>query len=205
MMKITTLMPCLLLILTACSAPPPDIDSTSEPAPTSTLETEAPRPTRIPTRTPFPTAIPLAVEAIAACPVSLPNLAVSPDDYYISVENGYGNPEQTIFIGLWPDGIVTFYPGGPGTVSGDGSLGMKFWFYRTIPGEVTIEGRRLDEDGPLAQLATLRGPADGYGDTGFHPAGLVFPSQGCWEVTARIGKASMTFVTAVVWLPSAPE
>jgi hypothetical protein len=96
---------------------------------------------------------------------------------------------------------VIFHPGGPDALSADGSLSMKFWFYRTIPGEVVIEGRRLDEPGSAAHLATLRGPADGYGETGFHPAGLRFPGQGCWEVTARIGDARMTFITLVVWIP----
>jgi hypothetical protein len=133
--------------------------------------------------------------------VSLPNLTVSPDDYYISVENGYGNPERTMFIGLWQGGKVFFCPNCSADLSPDGSLAMKFWFYRTIPGEVVIEGRRLDQPGPLAHLATLRGPADGYGEVGFHPAGLAFPGQGCWEVTARIGEAEMTFVTLVVWIP----
>jgi hypothetical protein len=81
---------------------------------------------------------------------------------------------------------------------------MKFWFYRTIPGEVIIEGRRIDEAGPVAHLDTFGGTTDGYGETGFHPAGLVFPGQGCWEVTARIGEARMTFVTLVIWVPFDP-
>jgi hypothetical protein len=133
--------------------------------------------------------------------VSLPNLTESPDAHYISTESGYGNPEQTMFIGLWPGGKVYFCPNCAGSFFADGSLSMKFWFYRTIPGEVVIEGRKHNEPGPVAHLATLRGPADGYGETGFHPAALLFPEQGCWEVTARIGEAQMTFVTLVVWIP----
>jgi hypothetical protein len=109
-----------------------------------------------------------------------------------------------MFIGLWPEGTVYFCPGCPGSLSADGSLSMKFWFYRTVPGEVVIEGRRLDEPGSVAHLDTLRGPEDGYGETGFHPAGLVFPSQGCWEVTASIAEERMTFVTLVIWIPFEP-
>jgi hypothetical protein len=148
-----------------------------------------------------PTPTPLQDVTTASCPVSLPNLSESPDDNYISVESGYGNPEQTLFIGLWPGGNVIFHPNGSGFVSDDGSLSMKFWFYRTLLGEVVIEGRRLDKPGPVAHLATLRGPADGYGETGFHPAGLTFPSQGGWDVTASVGDAHMAFVTLVVWVP----
>ncbi|GAB4577427.1 MAG: hypothetical protein Fur0022_01580 [Anaerolineales bacterium] len=48
----------------------------------------------------------------------------------------------------------------------------------------------------------LRGNEDGYGETGFHPAGLVFSSEGCWEVTATIGvEHRMTFVTLVAKVP----
>lgn len=170
-------------------------------------ETPTPRPTRqpLPTRTPIPTPVPLAGNGIVTCLVSVPNLTESPDEYYISSEFGYGNPEGTLFIGLWADGKVIFHPGGAGEVGSDGSLSMKFWFYRTVPGEVVFEGVRLDEPGSeAAHLATLRGPADGYGEVGFHPAPLTFPSQGCWEVTASVGEDRMTFITLVVWLPFHP-
>jgi hypothetical protein len=147
---------------------------------------------------------PLSQAAINDCPVSLPNLSESPDEYYMSVDRGYGNPEGTLFIGLWPGGKVIFYPDGSGSRDPDGSLSMKFWFYRTVPGEVVIEGRRLDASEPVARLATLRGRADGYGETGFHPAGLRFPGQGCWEVMSSVGEERMTFVTLVVWIAFHP-
>ena len=150
------------------------------------------------------TPAPLPDASLANCPVSLPNLTETPDPYYISQTSGYGNPEQTMFISLWPEGRVIFYPGGPGELARDGSLTMKFWFYRTVPGEVVIEGQRLDEPSEPALLATLRGPDDGYGETGFHPAGLRFPGQGCWQVTASAGDQRLVFVTAVQWLAEAP-
>lgn len=146
----------------------------------------------------------LSSDAIARCPVSLPNLVKSPDEYYISSESGFGNLTDTLFIGLWPGGQVYFHPNGPGHVGPDGSLGMKFWFYRTVPGEVVIGGRRLDAPAPSMHETVLRGVADGYGETGFHPAGLLFPSEGCWEVTARAGEEELTFVTLVVVIPYKP-
>jgi len=39
---------------------------------------------------------------------------------------------------------------------------------------------------------------DGYGDTGFQATALIFPTEGCWEVTGKVGEASRTFVTRVV-------
>lgn len=92
---------------------------------------------------------------------------------------------------------------------------MKWPWYRTIPGEVIITGRRLDAPAPPMPTMTLRGEPDGYGKTGFHPSELHFPSAGCWEITARVGEARLTFVTLVVkvafeparlgWLPEGVE
>jgi hypothetical protein len=50
----------------------------------------------------------------------------------------------------------------------------------------------------------LKGEPDGYGETGFHPSGLIWPGEGCWEVTARVGKESLTFVTLVARVPIEP-
>jgi hypothetical protein len=58
--------------------------------------------------------------------------------------------------------------------------------------ELTISGRRLDGDAP--QLTV--GPAAPY-PTGFIAVGVVFPSAGCWEVTATAGSNTLTFVTKV--------
>ena len=40
-------------------------------------------------------------------------------------------------------------------------------------------------------------PEEGYGPPGFIASGLVFPENGCWEVTYRIGRSSVTFVVNV--------
>jgi beta-lactamase regulating signal transducer with metallopeptidase domain len=58
--------------------------------------------------------------------------------------------------------------------------------------ELKISARRLDGDAP--QLSV--GPAAPY-QTGFIGVGLVFPSAGCWEVTASAGNSKLTFVTRV--------
>ena len=58
------------------------------------------------------------------------------------------------------------------------------------------QGRRLDGDAPALEASI----PDGYGNTGFQATGLSFPTPGCWEVTGRVGEASLTFVTWVVSL-----
>ena len=157
-------------------------------------------------------AFPTQSQSMNSCPTSHPNLTKSPDEHYISAEGGLGNTEANLFTVLWPGGVVLFYPGGPGQINLNGSLEMKWLWYRTVPGEIVITGRRLDAPALTMPEVILRGKSDGYGETGFHPSRLVFPSEGCWEVTAKVKEASLQFVTLLVkiafepfqpvWLPS---
>ena len=112
----------------------------------------------------------------------------------------HSNDAQTVSTSLWPDGTVTFKPGGSGCVDPDGTLGMKWPWWRGTRGPLTIEGRRLD--GPAGPLRASI-PA-GYGQTGFQSSGLMFPTPGCWEVTGRVGAESLTFVTRAVKVDAGP-
>jgi hypothetical protein len=107
-------------------------------------------------------------------------------------ESYHGNGE--LWATLWPDGKIVFTPGGPGEMRPDGSLAMKFPFWRGVIGSLEIEGRRLDAD---AQPLSAEIP-DGYGDDGFQASALVFPTPGCWEVTARAGNGELKIVVLVV-------
>jgi len=100
-----------------------------------------------------------------------------------------------LFTVLWPDGVVVFEPGGPGEIRDNGSLAMKwpFWRGEGAEGRLTIQGRSLHRPG----LSTAAEIPEGYGAAGFQATALVFPEAGCWEITARAGKASLTFVTKV--------
>jgi hypothetical protein len=110
----------------------------------------------------------------------------------------YGN--VLLSTGLWPDGTVVFRPGGPGYITDDGALAMKWGWRRAVRGQLRIEGRRLD--GPAGPLRSEI-PA-GYGDFGFQSSALIFPTPGCWEVTGRVGTASLTFVTRVKRIGEGP-
>lgn len=131
------------------------------------------------------------------CPVSLPNVTESPYEHFAPSGLAIQNAAGTIFTTPWPNGEVVFEPEGPGTINPDGSMSMKWPWYRTVPGEIEIGGRRLDGSSPPMPSEILHGPPDGYGETGFHPGILTFPTEGCWEVTARIGDATLTFVTRI--------
>lgn len=79
------------------------------------------------------------------CPVTLANGETPPGE---KPDAGfYGNGQ--LWTGLWPDGNVIFSPDGPGEIGADDSLTMKwFWWWGGV-GKQTIEGRRLDQEGPL--------------------------------------------------------
>lgn len=81
-------------------------------------------------------------------------------------------------------------------VSFDERLWMKWPWWRHVRGPLQIEGRRLDGE-PAALNVCVPNGLYGYGDTGFIPSALIFPSPGCWEVTGRVDKASLTFVILV--------
>ena len=38
---------------------------------------------------------------------------------------------------------------------------------------------------------------EGYGDTGVQATALIFPTEGCWEVTGKVDRANLTFVVKV--------
>lgn len=126
------------------------------------------------------------------CPVTLPNGRTPPGE--VASHNHHGNGE--LFTALWPEGLIRFNPDGPGEIRPDGSMAMKFpwWRGEGVSGPIEVSGERLDRPG---QGVTAEMP-DGYGDTGFQASALVFPSEGCWEVRAQSDGAELIFVVDVV-------
>ncbi len=148
---------------------------------------------------PSPSSLPMRQEAsgsfsvsprfqTAACSPTLPNTSYRR-------EWNYQNPKGTLLTQLPPGGKVIFWAGHR---EPDGSFRMKWGFYRRgITGELRIEGRRLDGSAPPLQA---RIPCC-YSMSGFQPAGLIFPTEGCWEVTARVGLEKLTFTILVRAVP----
>ena len=70
---------------------------------------------------------------------------------------------------------------------------MKFPWDRAVKGRLHITGHRFD-----AEATPLNAHIPDYGLTGFQPSALVFPREGCWQVTGRVSDdTSLTFVTLV--------
>lgn len=129
--------------------------------------------------------------SLVDCPVTQPNGQAPPGER--SGQNHHGNGK--LWTVLWPDGLIEFGEGRPGRIGADGALGMKFpwWRGEGVRGRLEISGRRLDGDAAPAYGEV----PDGYGDTGFQAAGVVFPTEGCWEITGSVGDAELTFVQFV--------
>jgi hypothetical protein len=107
--------------------------------------------------------------------------------------NRHGN--GSLWVDFWPENKVLVEPN---EVNADGSMAVKFLWYRGVRGQLVVEGRRLDAPAPPAQGGYS---SEGYGDIGFQAGGILFPSEGCWEITGRVADASLTFVTLVIKIP----
>lgn len=129
-----------------------------------------------------------AKKEVTACPVTIPNGSTPPGESPSDLHHGNGE----LFVALWPEGKVKFEPGGPGEIREDGSLAMKFPWWRGdgIVDQLEITGRNNDGEGSLIEALI----PDGYGDTGFQSTAIVFPSEGCWEITGRAGDGELTVI-----------
>lgn len=138
-------------------------------------------------------------QAPAPCEVTEPNGIVA--DGGEPNRGSFGNSELSLGpFGLWPGGTVVFRPGGSGFVTPEGWLGMKFGWQRAVRGQLTVEGRRLDGPAPA-----LRAESGESGGDIFRATFLIFTTPGCWEVTGRVGDASLTFVTRVEKIGDGPS
>jgi hypothetical protein len=140
----------------------------------------------------------LSSSAKRSCAVTQPNgnspKVGQPPERATSFNYGNGSlwialwwPRRGILAGIAPDG------GAEATIGSDGSIHLKVGWYRGLNGKLRIGGRRLD-----ATARPLRAHVpDGYGSSGFQATGIIFPTVGCWQVTGRVGRASLTFVVRV--------
>jgi len=130
-----------------------------------------------------------AAKAPAECPVTLPDRSTPPGEK--PGPNYYGN--GSLWTTLSTEGRVMFRSGGPGQIQSDGSMSMKFWWWRAVVGKLSMQGRRLNAPAPPLRAHI----PEGYGDTGFQVTSLIFPTEGCWEVVGKAGDAELKFVTLV--------
>jgi len=131
-----------------------------------------------------------------ACEVTKPNHSRPPAA--VVYKAGYSGGARihgngAIWTDLWSEGTVLFEKNGAGFVLPDGSLAMKFLWLIAGDGPLTVTGKRLDQSAPplRAEIPT------GFVGAGFQPSSLIFPTEGCWQVTAQANGSELTFVTRV--------
>lgn len=129
------------------------------------------------------------------CPVTIRTATVPPNAGFGAAAFNYGNARLRAAL-YWPKGTLTAGTlpegGSMATIEDDGSIRTKVGWWRKR-GKLVITGRRLDSPAPPLRSSV---PA-GYGESGFQPTGLLFPSFGCWQVTGSAGGAHLTFVVKV--------
>lgn len=124
------------------------------------------------------------------------NPSRNPGNGMFRSDGKFGNDSLYTILGS----SITFRPGGAGAVLADGSLSMKYMWWRLRNGKLTIEGHRLDDTAPPLRASI----PDGYGDIGFQATSLIFPTPGCWEVIASVGDSRITFVVDVTMIGDGP-
>jgi hypothetical protein len=78
-------------------------------------------------------------------------------------------------------------------INSDGSIWMKVGWWRGIAGRLKISGRRIDMSAPPLRSQV----PSGYGLRGFQPAGLRFPTTGCWRVVGKLRNEMLAFTVRV--------
>jgi hypothetical protein len=110
----------------------------------------------------------------------------------------YGNADLRAEL-FWPSGTVTAgnlpNGGSMATINKDGSIGLKVGWWRGVPGQLVVRGRRLDA--PAPPLRASPGTVASYGRDGPVPSILTFPTLGCWRVLGAVKRARLSFTVRI--------
>jgi hypothetical protein len=130
--------------------------------------------------------------APASCPVTLGSPLLTPPSPIDPSVDPAGLPGNWYGIAaLWtrlpPRGVL------PTHSNGTEPFTTKFPWWREVPGELVVRAQRLDgpSEGFRSEIP------DGYGDRGFQPTDLIWPSPGCWRVTGSVAGQTVSFVSWV--------
>jgi len=125
----------------------------------------------------------------SACPVSEPVWAKPPDDPAVQGSPEYGyyfvNQDRSIWASAWWTEDEEYHL----RVSEEG---VKVGWFRPAGAVLEITGQRLD-----AQAPPLETHVPCCYPTRFQATGLILPTEGCWEVTAKAADSELSFVLSV--------
>ena len=127
--------------------------------------------------------------AANSCPVTEPAWLKPPDDSAVQGSPEYGNyfanADQSILASAWwtEQEAYQLYAR---------EDGFKVGWFRPEGAELEITGQRLD-----AQAPPLEAHVPCCYPTRFQATGLLFPSEGCWQVVAKAADSELSFI---VWV-----
>lgn len=167
------------------SSPSPSPSPTHAPMPSGTSPNRASSPISSATDEPYSSST-----SAASCPITRPpDPPMTPPPSIMEttiVPNMFWYGNEGLWVVLPVDGVM---------------WSRKVMWWRTIPGQLSIEGKRLDAPSPPLEASI---PA-GYGDIGFQASGVVFPTTGCWEIIGKITDKELHFVVMVIPPPTASK
>lgn len=125
-----------------------------------------------------------------SCAITEPVWAKPPNDAAVQGEPGFGyyfiNEDQSIWAAAWWAEPELEYL----LVASEN--GIKTGWFRPAGATLEITGQRLD-----AQAPPLEAHVPCCYPTRFQATGLSFPTEGCWQVTARAADSELSFVVEV--------
>jgi hypothetical protein len=123
------------------------------------------------------------------CPVTEPLWLKPPDDPAVQNPPQYGyyyaSQDRSLLASAWWTGEQESYLRA-------GEDGVKVGWFRPAGTQLEIRGHRLDRQAPL-----LEAQVPCCYPTQFQATGLIFPTEGCWEVSAKAADSELVFV---VWV-----
>jgi hypothetical protein len=141
------------------------------------------------TSSPTPSPSPAESPSANACPLTEPVWAKPPDDAAVQGSPGYGyyfvNEDRSIWASAWWTAEEDY----PLRLSEEG---VKVGWFRPAGATLEITGRRIDGQAP-----PLEAHVPCCYPTRFQATGLYFPTEGCWQVTAKAAESELVFVVRV--------
>jgi hypothetical protein len=135
------------------------------------------------------TIAPIMTPTEQVCRVTDPVWAKPPADSAVQDEPVYGyyyvNEDRSIWGSAWWTGEEKFNMHA-------GEEGNKMGWFRSAGADLEITGQRLDAKAP-----PLESDVPCCYPTRFQATGLIFPTEGCWEVTAKAADKVLSFIIRV--------
>jgi hypothetical protein len=125
------------------------------------------------------------------CPVTIPNGSLPPN---VTKKSPYYFGNDNLWTTLWLDGKI-HVKAADKEPDNSVEIHWAWWYADGLTGELIVEGHRLDEQAERLHVGEIK---QGPDNPNLLIAYTSFPTSGCWEVTARMGDSSLTFVTEIV-------